>query len=161
MPEVHRRWPSMDWIGSVSGRFGDICHASRTDHLRQGAKAAQKRARNQQKNAPKAGSQLKSNAAAMTIICNVCKQTFLSTSREPVYASYLAPLQHRTTAMSFSPEMDDSIGSCLVVDNLHPSYTLTGSLSTPSTSTTRPFRSASPTSSLPPPRNELRDCITR
>ncbi|AEO70244.1 cd8bb30f-c0c8-451e-a54f-6c36a241091c [Thermothielavioides terrestris] len=48
-----------------------------------GAKAAQKRARNNQKIATKPGSQLKSNAAAMNIICAQCKQSFLSTSREP------------------------------------------------------------------------------
>ncbi|AEO53369.1 hypothetical protein MYCTH_2294582 [Thermothelomyces thermophilus ATCC 42464] len=49
-----------------------------------GAKAAQKRARNEKhKNVPKAASQLKSNAAAMNIICAICKQAFLSTSREP------------------------------------------------------------------------------
>ncbi|KAK4248025.1 hypothetical protein VTI28DRAFT_3292 [Corynascus sepedonium] len=48
-----------------------------------GAKAAQKRARNEKKAAPKAASQLKANAAAMNIICAQCKQTFLSTSREP------------------------------------------------------------------------------
>ncbi|KAK4129452.1 DUF1909-domain-containing protein [Parathielavia appendiculata] len=48
-----------------------------------GAKAAQKRARNEKKAAPKAASQLKANVAAMNIICAVCKQTFLSTSREP------------------------------------------------------------------------------
>ncbi|KAL2023662.1 hypothetical protein VTK56DRAFT_1819 [Thermocarpiscus australiensis] len=48
-----------------------------------GAKAAQKRARNKEKEAPKAKSQLKSNAAAMNIVCNMCKQTFLSTSRAP------------------------------------------------------------------------------
>ncbi|KAH6634256.1 At2g23090 like protein [Chaetomium sp. MPI-SDFR-AT-0129] len=48
-----------------------------------GAKAAQKRARNDKKAPAKAASQLKANAAAMSIICNQCKQTFLSTSREP------------------------------------------------------------------------------
>ncbi|KAL2165309.1 hypothetical protein VTH06DRAFT_606 [Thermothelomyces fergusii] len=50
-----------------------------------GAKAAMKRARNneKQKNSTKAASQLKSNAAAMNIICAICKQAFLSTSREP------------------------------------------------------------------------------
>lgn len=48
-----------------------------------GAKAAQKRARNEKKAGPKAASQLKTNTAAMSIICATCKQTFLSTSREP------------------------------------------------------------------------------
>ncbi|KAL2271067.1 hypothetical protein VTJ83DRAFT_438 [Remersonia thermophila] len=66
-----------------------------------GAKAAQKRARNQQKNAPKAGSQLKSNAAAMSIICNVCKQTFLSTSREPVLTLHAVNKHNSTLPQCF------------------------------------------------------------
>ncbi|KAK4193454.1 At2g23090 like protein [Podospora australis] len=48
-----------------------------------GAKAAQKRARNAKDAAPKAASQLKTNKQAMSIICDKCKQTFLSTSRAP------------------------------------------------------------------------------
>merc|ERR1711939_376476 len=43
--------------------------------------AAQKRERNAKKNATStASSQLKSNEKALSIICNVCKQTFLCTS---------------------------------------------------------------------------------
>lgn len=39
-------------------------------------KAATARARNLEKNAPKAGSQLKQNEAAKSIVCKVCFQTF-------------------------------------------------------------------------------------
>ncbi|KAL2260155.1 hypothetical protein VTK26DRAFT_5942 [Humicola hyalothermophila] len=48
-----------------------------------GAKAAQKRERNSKKAAPAAKSQLRSNEAAKNIICEKCRQTFLSTSRAP------------------------------------------------------------------------------
>ena len=45
----------------------------------QGAKAQQKRQRNADKNAPKgAKSQAKSNEAAKSIVCSVCKQSFVS-----------------------------------------------------------------------------------
>ncbi|KAL2125180.1 hypothetical protein VTJ04DRAFT_1545 [Mycothermus thermophilus] len=68
-----------------------------------GAKAAQKRARNAEKNVKKAGSQLKSNAAAMNIICNICKQTFLSTSREPVLTAH-AENKHNATLPQCFPD---------------------------------------------------------
>ncbi|KAK4105724.1 DUF1909-domain-containing protein [Parathielavia hyrcaniae] len=61
-----------------------------------GAKAAQKRARNDKKAGPKAASQLKANVQAMNIICAVCKQTFLSTSREPQLTLH-AVNKHDTT----------------------------------------------------------------
>ncbi|KAK3985392.1 At2g23090 like protein [Cladorrhinum sp. PSN332] len=48
-----------------------------------GAKAAQKRARNAKATAAKPSSQLKTNVAAMNIICTTCKQTFLQTIRLP------------------------------------------------------------------------------
>lgn len=47
-----------------------------------GQKSATKRARNLEKlaKAAKGGSQLKANAAAMNIICQVCRSSFLCTS---------------------------------------------------------------------------------
>ncbi|VBB71583.1 Putative protein of unknown function [Podospora comata] len=59
-----------------------------------GAKAAQKRARNAKDAAPKAASQLKSNEKAMSIICNICKQTFLSTSRKPQLEQHSSSGKH-------------------------------------------------------------------
>eukprot|EP01132_Coremiostelium_polycephalum_P005393 gene5393-6726_t len=50
-----------------------------------GARAQQKRERNAKKQdgAGQAKSQLKSNEAAKTIICNVCRASFLCTAKEP------------------------------------------------------------------------------
>jgi hypothetical protein len=44
----------------------------------QGAKAAQKRERNADKNAKGSTSQSKGNEAAKSIVCGVCKQPFVS-----------------------------------------------------------------------------------
>ncbi|KXX80461.1 hypothetical protein MMYC01_202906 [Madurella mycetomatis] len=68
-----------------------------------GAKAAQKRARNKEKAAPVAKSQLKSNTAAMNIVCNVCKQTFLSTSRAPQLTQH-AENKHNSTLTQCFPD---------------------------------------------------------
>ncbi|PWN26937.1 DUF1909-domain-containing protein, partial [Jaminaea rosea] len=46
-------------------------------------RAQQKRDRNAAVANKGPTSQLKANQAAMTIICNVCRQTFLQTVREP------------------------------------------------------------------------------
>ncbi|KAL9715747.1 hypothetical protein Ac2012v2_000189 [Leucoagaricus gongylophorus] len=49
-----------------------------------GAKAAQKRDRNQSKTEPKgAKSQKKVNEAAKSIVCTTCKSSFLVTTRAP------------------------------------------------------------------------------
>jgi hypothetical protein len=53
-----------------------------------GAKAAQKRERNALKNNKSAGSQLKSNEAAKTIVCEMCKQSFLGTMRKPALTTH-------------------------------------------------------------------------
>jgi hypothetical protein len=53
-----------------------------------GAKAAQKRERNALKNGKSAGSQLKSNEAAKTIVCEMCKQSFLGTMRKPALTTH-------------------------------------------------------------------------
>jgi len=53
-----------------------------------GAKAAQKRERNADKNKKVAGSQLKANEAAKTIVCAQCKQSFLGTMRRPALATH-------------------------------------------------------------------------
>jgi hypothetical protein len=51
-----------------------------------GAKAQQKRERNQ-KDGKVAKSQLKSNEKAMDIQCQICKSTFLKTTRAPQYVA--------------------------------------------------------------------------
>jgi len=48
-----------------------------------GAKAQQRRERNNEKAGKGGKSQLKVNEAAKTIICKVCKQAFMLTTREP------------------------------------------------------------------------------
>jgi hypothetical protein len=53
-----------------------------------GAKAAQKRERNAEKNKKAAGSQLKQNEAAKTIVCVLCKQAFLGTMRKPALSTH-------------------------------------------------------------------------
>ncbi|EFX05741.1 hypothetical protein CMQ_3810 [Grosmannia clavigera kw1407] len=50
--------------------------------MQQGAKAAQKRERNAKNSGATAKSQLKLNEKALNIQCEVCKATFLSTTRE-------------------------------------------------------------------------------
>jgi len=71
-----------------------------------GAKAAQKRARNDKKNAPKTGSQLKANQAAMSIICDMCKQTFLSTSRPPQLTLHAVNKHSATLPQCFPTYVD-------------------------------------------------------
>jgi hypothetical protein len=53
-----------------------------------GNKAAQKRLRNMEKTKTTAGSQLKSNEAAKTIVCALCKQNFLGTMRKPALSEH-------------------------------------------------------------------------
>lgn len=53
-----------------------------------GAKSAQKRERNAKQNAKSAGSQLKTNEAAKTIVCDLCKQAFLGTMRKPALTTH-------------------------------------------------------------------------
>ncbi|KAK4084514.1 uncharacterized protein Triagg1_994 [Trichoderma aggressivum f. europaeum] len=50
-----------------------------------GAKAQQKRERNNEKGGKAAKSQLKVNAQAMDIQCQICKSTFLKTTKAPAY----------------------------------------------------------------------------
>lgn len=52
----------------------------------QGAKAAQKRERNADKNGPKGSkSQAKVNEAAKSIVCHVCRQSFVSDCLSPSF----------------------------------------------------------------------------
>jgi len=44
--------------------------------------------RNMDKNKPVAGSQLKTNEAAKTIVCALCKQNFLGTMRKPALSEH-------------------------------------------------------------------------
>ncbi|KAK4465515.1 At2g23090 like protein [Cladorrhinum samala] len=71
-----------------------------------GAKAAQKRARNAKAAAPKAASQLKTNTAAMNIICQQCRQTFLTTSRLPQLTLH-AENKHSSTVATCFPDYKD------------------------------------------------------
>ncbi|KAG8709588.1 hypothetical protein FRC09_000583 [Ceratobasidium sp. 395] len=55
-----------------------------------GAKAQQKQQRNAKKAADAGGkSQTKSNEAAKSILCSVCRQTFLSTTRMPALTQHV------------------------------------------------------------------------
>ncbi|KAF7339842.1 Duf1909-domain-containing protein [Mycena venus] len=67
-----------------------------------GAKAAQKRERNADKNAPKGSkSQAKVNEAAKSIICATCKQTFLVTTRAPALEEHAQNKHSKTMAECF------------------------------------------------------------
>jgi hypothetical protein len=65
-----------------------------------GAKAAQKRERNAAKNSKSAGSQLKTNEAAKTIVCVQCKTSFLGTMRKPALTEHAQVSDH--TAVHFT-----------------------------------------------------------
>ncbi|KEZ46004.1 hypothetical protein SAPIO_CDS1407 [Scedosporium apiospermum] len=65
-----------------------------------GAKAQQKRERNQ-KDSKVAKSQLKSNTAACNIVCNVCKQSFLQTSKAPTLTIHAENKHSKTLADCF------------------------------------------------------------
>ncbi|CAI4218577.1 unnamed protein product [Parascedosporium putredinis] len=65
-----------------------------------GAKAQQKRERNQ-KDQKSAKSQLKTNAAACNIVCSICKQTFLQTSKAPALATHAENKHSKTIAECF------------------------------------------------------------
>ncbi|KAJ7275265.1 DUF1909-domain-containing protein, partial [Mycena haematopus] len=67
-----------------------------------GAKAAQKRERNVDKNAPKGSkSQAKVNEAAKSIVCSTCKQTFLITTRAPALEEHAQNKHSKTMAECF------------------------------------------------------------
>ncbi|KAF8895041.1 DUF1909-domain-containing protein [Gymnopilus junonius] len=67
-----------------------------------GAKAAQKRERNADKNAPKGSkSQSKVNEAAKSIICQVCRQSFLITTRAPALEEHASNKHSKTSAECF------------------------------------------------------------
>ncbi|PFH50754.1 hypothetical protein AMATHDRAFT_75439 [Amanita thiersii Skay4041] len=67
-----------------------------------GAKAAQKRERNADKNAAKGGkSQLKVNEASKSIICSVCRQSFLITTRAPALEEHAQNKHSKTMAECF------------------------------------------------------------
>ncbi|KAF9459483.1 At2g23090 like protein [Collybia nuda] len=65
-------------------------------HFRQGAKAAQKRERNTDKASKGSKSQAKVNEAAKSIVCGVCKQPFLITTRSPALIEH-AEKKHSKT----------------------------------------------------------------
>ncbi|KZV77617.1 DUF1909-domain-containing protein [Peniophora sp. CONT] len=67
-----------------------------------GAKAQQKRERNADKNAAKgASSQKKVNEAAKNIICTVCRQPFLVTTRAPALEQHASDRHSKTMAECF------------------------------------------------------------
>ncbi|WFD49436.1 hypothetical protein GLX27_004117 [Malassezia furfur] len=68
-----------------------------------GARAQQKRERNAKANASKdPKSQLKANEAAKNVICQVCRQTFLMTVREPALKQH-AENKHSKTVKDCFP----------------------------------------------------------
>ncbi|PPQ76177.1 hypothetical protein CVT26_009354 [Gymnopilus dilepis] len=67
-----------------------------------GAKAAQKRERNAEKNAGKGGkSQAKVNEAAKSIVCAVCRQPFLITTRAPALEEHSSNKHSKSMAECF------------------------------------------------------------
>lgn len=61
-----------------------------------GARAQQKRERNAKDAKGTAKSQLKINAAAMDIQCNICKATFLKTTREKALTEHAVNKHSKT-----------------------------------------------------------------
>ncbi|KAF5312584.1 hypothetical protein D9619_003335 [Psilocybe cf. subviscida] len=66
-----------------------------------GAKAQQKRERNDKKGPAGSKSQAKANVAALNIICTVCKQTFLLTTRAPALQEHSQNKHSKTIAECF------------------------------------------------------------
>ncbi|KAF9014949.1 DUF1909-domain-containing protein [Cyathus striatus] len=67
-----------------------------------GAKAAQKRERNAEKSAGKGSkSQAKVNEAAKSIVCTVCRQPFLITTRAPALEEHSQNKHSKTMAECF------------------------------------------------------------
>ncbi|KZT06758.1 DUF1909-domain-containing protein [Laetiporus sulphureus 93-53] len=66
-----------------------------------GAKAAQKRERNAAKAGSTAKSQIKTNQAAMNIVCQICRQTFLLTTRAPALEEHARNKHSKTIAECF------------------------------------------------------------
>ncbi|KAH9921962.1 At2g23090 like protein [Epithele typhae] len=66
-----------------------------------GAKAAQKRERNAAKAGGTAKSQTKANEAAKNIICTVCRQTFLLTTRAPALEEHASNKHSKSMADCF------------------------------------------------------------
>ncbi|KAF9042109.1 At2g23090 like protein [Panaeolus papilionaceus] len=67
-----------------------------------GAKAAQKRERNADKNAAKGSkSQAKANEAAKSIVCATCKQAFFVTTRAPALEEHSSNKHSKTIAECF------------------------------------------------------------
>ncbi|OQD70260.1 hypothetical protein PENDEC_c025G06816 [Penicillium decumbens] len=65
-----------------------------------GAKASMKRERNQ-KDAKSAKSQIKSNEKAMSIQCQVCRQTFLQTTKAPALLEHASNKHNKGLADCF------------------------------------------------------------
>jgi len=66
-----------------------------------GAKAAQKRDRNAKDAKGTAKSQLKTNEKAMDIQCQICKSTFLKTTRAPQLTEHASNKHSKTIADCF------------------------------------------------------------
>ncbi|KAF5368317.1 hypothetical protein D9758_002362 [Tetrapyrgos nigripes] len=66
-----------------------------------GAKAQQKRERNQDKGAKGGKSQMKSNEAAKNILCAVCRQAFFVTTRQPALEEHAQNKHSKTLAECF------------------------------------------------------------
>ncbi|KAH8597442.1 At2g23090 like protein [Bisporella sp. PMI_857] len=72
-----------------------------------GAKAASKRDRKDDKGPKEAKSQLKVNQKAMDIQCQVCKSTFLKTTRAPALTEH-AENKHKKTLKDCFPSFESS-----------------------------------------------------
>ncbi|KAI0762614.1 At2g23090 like protein [Fomes fomentarius] len=66
-----------------------------------GAKAAQKRERNAAKAGSAAKSQVKTNQAALNIVCQTCRQAFLLTTRAPALEEHAQNKHSKTLAECF------------------------------------------------------------
>ncbi|RXW14537.1 hypothetical protein EST38_g11310, partial [Candolleomyces aberdarensis] len=66
-----------------------------------GAKAAQKRERNQDKGKGSSKSQLKVNEASKSIVCTVCKQPFMNTARAPALETHAQSKHDKTVKECF------------------------------------------------------------
>ncbi|EIN13585.1 DUF1909-domain-containing protein, partial [Punctularia strigosozonata HHB-11173 SS5] len=66
-----------------------------------GAKAQQKRERNQDKAAKGGKSQLKVNEASKNIICQTCRQPFMTTTRLPALEQHAQDKHGKTAAECF------------------------------------------------------------
>ncbi|KAI0271533.1 hypothetical protein BC834DRAFT_1006780, partial [Gloeopeniophorella convolvens] len=80
--------------------FSASCWSVHYRRMGNGAKAQQRRERNAEKGAAKGSkSQAKVNEAAKSIVCNICRQAFLVTTRAPAYVASAIRSTFRLTTL--------------------------------------------------------------